>query len=426
MPGPLAHGSCWWRIAPWLAPALCLYPSLAGLLGQSQQPVIWGRYSPALAAYNLWQLGWLAAAAFGIAGRRLRQTECSLLALIVATYPCLANNSLLAAPGIVHVLRLIRIVAAAHIVVVEFRLADTTSVARRRIFLGVATVILTFSVLDLALGCLPSPARQHAGPLTAKLRDPGRSPESTGAGGIIIVGDSFVWGTGVPAADTFSARLAESLGRNAGADRPHVYAFGIQGAGPVVYNRILRRVPPDVAASAIVLSLYLNDLQPPENHLTKLANALRMLGTSAPTLRLIGDSAARVLHPDIDTYHQQQVASHDPTGPQFEQRWRDLANSLETFRKLAAERCERPPILMIIPLMVDFRHYPLDAAHARIAALGRKLGYEMLDLLPVFRREIRDGTKARVTADNSHFDAATHQLVAEQLLPRLTAPPVRP
>ncbi len=61
-------------------------------------------------------------------------------------------------------------------------------------------------------------------------------------------------------------------------------------------------------------------------------------------------------------------------------------------------------MLLILPLMVDFRTYPLEGAHEDLRKTAEAVGYDVLDLLPALRQALGDGSKYRVQAGDNHFE----------------------
>src|SRR5262249_31659976 len=126
--------------------------------------------------------------------------------------------------------------------------------------------------------------------------------------------------------------------------------------------------------------------------------------------------------PDVETYHQYLVDCYDPQDSTFCARWSRLEEFVVRFRDLARERSRGKPLFLILPLMVDFHAYPLTAAHRDLAHLAERQGYEVLDLLPLFRTALGDGRAYRAAPNDNHFDARGHALVARVLKDRLAQP----
>ena len=64
-------------------------------------------------------------------------------------------------------------------------------------------------------------------------------------------------------------------------------------------------------------------------------------------------------------------------------------------------------------------NFDFEDAHARLASAAAAAGFEVVDLLPVFRTELGDGVAHRNDPADNHFDAATHALVAQLLQERI-------
>ena len=70
--------------------------------------------------------------------------------------------------------------------------------------------------------------------------------------------------------------------------------------------------------------------------------------------------------------------------------------------------------------MVNFYDYPLNEAHEDLRKTGDRLGYEVIDLLPVFKEKLGDGARYRLPNDN-HFNAEIHNLIANILKQKLAS-----
>ncbi|MGQ0543912.1 MAG: hypothetical protein ACT4P3_01065 [Betaproteobacteria bacterium] len=73
-------------------------------------------------------------------------------------------------------------------------------------------------------------------------------------------------------------------------------------------------------------------------------------------------------------------------------------------------------MVAVFPMMLDFARYPLEPAHAKIAAFCREHGIEAIDLLPRLRRE--NAAELRVFRDG-HPNARAHAIFAAALYGRL-------
>jgi hypothetical protein len=240
---------------------------------------------------------------------------------------------------------------------------------------------------------------------------------------IVLVGDSFVWGHGVKKSERFGNVLQDLYEREG--RRVRVYSLGVRGAGPERDLESLARVPADRRAGTVILSFYPNDLEPRPKRRSKalalLERATWALGRSSLAFRGLHDILGRIESPSLDRYHQSVVDDYGRADPTFATRWADLTADLDRFATLAKPRSSTRPLLLIIPLMVDFRAYPLETAHEALRATAEGLGYDVLDLLPAFRSELGDGSKFRVHPRDNHFDARVHALVAALIKRHLDA-----
>jgi hypothetical protein len=177
----------------------------------------------------------------------------------------------------------------------------------------------------------------------------------------------------------------------------------------------------------VILAFYPNDLEPrprsPARTVRLLQRVTWPLGRSSLTIRVVHDLLGKLERPTVASYHRDLIADYRRDEPTFPARWAALIDALDRFARRARTHSARPPLLLIIPLMVDFRAYPLGEAHARLRASAGRLGYDVLDLLPTFRETLVDGEPYRVSPQDNHFDARVHDLVARLIKQHLDARP---
>ena len=188
----------------------------------------------------------------------------------------------------------------------------------------------------------------------------------------MLVGDSFVWGQGVEKEERFGDVLESLYVRDGAPTR--VYSLGQKGFGLPQYVDILGRVPASVDADRVVVAFYMNDMPAHETLRGKIQDAGTAVGRACPSARLVGDKVSQLLTPDVDAYHAFVVESWNPDHPTYGERWQLMEERVRELGELARERTGQPPVLLILPLMVDFADYPLDDAHGRIARLATEEG----------------------------------------------------
>lgn len=393
--------------------------TLATLQSRSATPVVLGRYSATLFAYQLWNiagLGLLIAPA-----RRGRVRVVGYLVVIASTFVAPINESVRHIPGIQAALPAVRLLAGLAMIAAEFDRYRGGRRPARGFALAAGVAVASLSVLDLALcgwvWCSSGFEEDYEG--YRDLYDLGAvTPDD-----VVLVGDSFVWGHGVPKSRRFGNDLERLY---AGEDRRvRVFSLGVRGAGLPRYIESLGRVPEGRKAGAVIVAFYPNDMparpRPGSTLLRAFQDATWALGRSSLTFRACHDVAGRIEAPSLGHYHRSVVEDFQEDEPTFGRRWSELADALDRFARLAGRRSPGRPMLLILPLMVDYRTYPLTEAHDRLTKTAGALGYDVLDLLPDFRAELGDGRRFRVSPADNHFDARVHELVAGRIKRRLDA-----
>lgn len=385
------------RLAPFLAFA---YVAIGLVAATSESPVVLGRYSYQAAALILVCVA-LYGAAFVSWRRELSAIEAmSLLALVTLTFIVPGSNAVQRLPLVQYLLPAVRVLAALALVAREssrFRLSGRPNGP----LLAAAMVLLVWASADLVVAAITRRAPPHARTSAVAFREP-YDLRALPADAVVLVGDSFVWGQGVEAPETFGARLG-------------AYSLGVVGAGLTTYLDIVGSLPADRPVRRIALVYYMNDMPASPRLADTFRNQMITLGVGSPTLRIVGDLAGRSLTPTLAEYHARVAADYDPSDATFAGRWQAMSEQLREFAARARTRSRETPLLVVLPLMVDFRSYPLTGAHERLRALGTELGYEVVDLLPVFRERLGDGRRHLVSPEDNHFDASTHAEVAAAL-----------
>jgi lysophospholipase L1-like esterase len=396
------------HVAPY---ALFLYVLGGLVLARSESPVVLGRYS-LQAAGLLVVCGAVYVAAIA-AGRsaRPRLAQLTLLVLAALTFVVLGSNAVQRIPFVQYVLPAVRLLIAVALIAYQadrFRRAGAPNGPA----LAAAMVLAVWAATDVTIAVITRAAPPHAQASTFTFRHEyalDRIPEQA----IALIGDSFVWGQGVEADQTFGARLEWRL-KDKGRAVP-VYSLGVVGAGLRSYGQILDEIPAGRRVDRVALVYYVNDMPSKPRVADTVRNQMITLGVGAPTLRLVGDLIGRSMTPTLEQFNARLVEDYDTSSPTFAGRWSALRSQLEAFQATAVQRSRRAPLLVILPLMVDFDRYPLTEAHANLASLGAELGFQVVDMLPAFRDELRDGREFLVAADDNHFDARAHDVVAARI-----------
>ena len=411
------------RLVPFLAFAYVV----AGLMAAtSEAPIVFGRYSyQAAALIALCLLTYLAVAitprrSAGPTGAvpQSRLETVALVALVALTFVVTGSNAVQRLPLVQYVLPAVRILAAAALIAREAARARAVG-APNGPLLAAAMVLLVWASGDLMISAATRSVPPHAQASSLVFREP-VDVRALPQDALVLIGDSFVWGQGVEVSDTFGVQLERQL-RQAG--RPTaVRSLGSVGAGLRTYIDVVSSLPSDRKVDRIALVFYMNDMPAAPRLTDTFRNQMITLGVGSPTLRIAGDLAGRRLTPTLDDYHAQIASDYDATDPTYPARWEALSRQLREFAEKATARSRGTPLLVVLPLMVDFAAYPLGEAHDRLGELGRGLGYDVVDLLPVFREELGDGRRHLVSPQDNHFNPATHTVVARVMAKALGEP----
>ena len=396
------------RLLPFV---LLLYPLLGAAAGRSEVRVVFGRYSVLLTAMLTACCATVALGFYAVRRGWLRLEQLTVIAISVIAYLLPGSNQVQALAGIGLVLPALRVAGAVALCTVEARHARGRD-GKASGFLAVGIVLGLFAIVDLGIALATRgrlvPAQAGEGEFRVRY-----DMSALADDGVVLIGDSFVWGAGVSVESRFGD-LLQGAYRAAGTPRP-VYSLGLIGAGLSGYLRALALVPARSRSGRIVLAYYMNDIPPRALFAQRIRDHFTALGVGAPTLRVVGDTVGRAMTPTVDSYHESVVGDYDERDPSFRGRVALLEADVAKFRELASARSDRAPVLLIIPIMVNFERYPLEEGHRRVRELGKRLGYQVVDLLPVFREKLRDGRDHWAAANDNHFDAESHAIVAQIL-----------
>lgn len=397
--------------------------SIVAACSHSARPTVLGRYSKGFSLYLLFQ--WLTLALM-LFQRQLRvpvAIPCSMA--VFSTFAIAFNDKLADQFGMTLLFATIRLAAG-------FLLFSTAFHRYRRrqtkpadgLITAASIFLILFSIIDIGLWVAVYSSRRIE-PNFMGYRQ-AYDLKSLTPDDIILTGDSFVWGDGVRLDERFGDVLETRL-RQSG-QPGQVFSLGVRGAGPARSLESLRAIPANTDTRLILFAFYPNDIEPAANSPLngQSTDHLWFLARSSLAIRALLELRSKWNVPGLDAYHQMIISDFDPTEPTFQSRWDALLDSAGQLADEARKRSRHRPIFLIIPLMVDYHNYPLEPMHQRLGRECTDRGFEVLDLLPLFREKLQDGSKFRASPDNNHFNADVHRLVAEEILKRLQSTEKQP
>jgi lysophospholipase L1-like esterase len=261
---------------------------------------------------------------------------------------------------------------------------------------------------------------------SAKLRDDEISdPKPAGERRLLILGDSFTFGEGVPDDDAIFPNLLEHRldddARAHGIGTVDVLNGGIPGSLTsdwiALWDRVSERYRPD----ALLVVFFLRDgtrtASIPEffgkirdeilnrNHHSVMYTHSYLYRVLRDRMdrRSVGDRYTRTF---LDSYFGSEADTAE---------WRLAQRNLLRLRDRARER-SLPMGLVVFPILVELGpNYPFQAICREIAEFARSNGIPVHDLLPAFLGQ--DGPALWVSAFNQHPNARGHRIAADAMYP---------
>lgn len=238
---------------------------------------------------------------------------------------------------------------------------------------------------------------------------------------ITVLGDSYALGVGVAADEVFSQRMGVHL--NAKVSRWEVLNFGVNGYDTEMELATLREVASVYAPDLVLVAYVLNDAeqrlpadaapgQPSAPSLRQRLNAVHLLIKNRSMVYRyivpkIGAMFARLGVGYWAGKTNEILHDYAPDAVGWARSRQALVEIDQYARSIGAET-----LVVIFPMMVDFRRYPLAGAHETIARFCREQGIPVLDLLPTLRRHA--GEDLAVFLDG-HPNSAAHRIFADAI-----------
>ena len=387
---------------------LCLYPAIALLVTRSSIPVFFNMYSRDLLLLNtamvLSYVGMFVASWFSWRGSQFVAVLVVVVLMLVAI-----NNALRDLPGLEVTTQLVRVAGGMSLIVLAF-LADKQQRSRwSGIGLGIGAVVLLTALIDFSFS---SAVRLFATDKQSQIYGTYRTAMDFGnvsEEDIVLVGDSFVWGQGVPIEQRFGDVLERKLGG------PRVYSLGIIGTGITDYTHQVLDIPAGKRARHVIVFFYDNDM-PPRAYLRDTLEKLSVIaGKRSFTARALMDLVRFTVTPSPELYAQMLLDSFDKGDTTFEFRWSMLEDGLRTLYQRARERSLERPTLVILPMLVGFAT-SFDEPHRRVAELAEQIGFRVLDASPSFLSLDQKLEHFRAASNDLHLNERGNAIIADILI----------
>jgi lysophospholipase L1-like esterase len=256
---------------------------------------------------------------------------------------------------------------------------------------------------------------------------------------VLVLGDSLAFGYGVAEEATFPRRLEQSLARRSPAE---VLNFAVGGYNPYNEAALFAARGAGYSPDLVLVQFCINDLNDPTLHFdaqTRLhlgaipeaaypdpaerrgaASELGGWWRQCRRLRvcaLIDDAWLALRKPARDAASVQATFAPREIPPGPARRW-IAARYREIAREAAAIGARFA--VVIFPYRDQLEARAPDRVQAQLAALAREQGFEVIDLLPSFRRAA-EGSDDSLFLDAWHPTAAGHAVAAEAIHAQLEA-----
>jgi hypothetical protein len=337
-----------------------------------------------------------------------RGLQIAAILVVVVLMLFATNHAIGDLPGFEVTTQLVRVAGGFSLIVVAF-LADKQQQSRwSGISLGIGAVVILTALVDFffpATHCTCGfPAYGSYGTYRTAM-DFGKVSEDD----VVLVGDSFVWGAGVPIEQRFGDVLERKLGG------PHVYSLGIKGADVGNYNRQILDIPAGKRARQVIVFFYDNDMPDRATLRYSLEKISAIAGQRSITGRVLINLFRVTVTPTAELYAQELLDSFAKGDTTFEFRWRMLESGLKALYQRASERSLERPTLVILPMLVDFAT-SFDEPHRRVSELAAQIGFRALDATPSFLSVDQKLEHFRAASNDLHLNERGNAIIADVLM----------
>jgi hypothetical protein len=389
-----------------------LYPAVALLTAKSNTPVFFNMYSANLLLLNVITVLVYGAFLFGLMASWRAIQFCAIFFLAVLTLVA-TNNSVLNLAAFDAATQVARIFAGFALIVVAF-LADKHERSRLSgIGVSVGAIVAFSAITDFGFASISRFLRtDSAAQIYRQYRIPYDLAKVTDQD-IVLVGDSFVWGSGVRADQRFGDMLERRL--DAEGKGPRVYSLGIKGADVTGYIQQIQDLPATSKVEQVVLCFYANDMPPRVNLQDTLQQVAARIGRGSVTLRMVVDLFQLLVTPSAEVYAKLLLTHYAEDDGTFDFRWEQLEREFREFFQLAAARSYKRPMIMILPMLVNFERAAFDGPMRRVSNLATRVGFKVVDTMPAFRAEGEKAEHYRAAPNDLHLNEHGNRIVAEVL-----------
>jgi hypothetical protein len=389
-----------------------LYPAIALLTSKSTTPVFFNMYSANLLLLNMFTVLIYGAFVLGLVTSSCSIQFGAVFCLAILTLVA-ANNSVLNLAAFDAITQVARIFAGLALIAVAFFASKDERFWLSRISLGIGAILAVSAITDFGFASisrlLPT---DDAAQIDRQYRIAYDLAKVTDQD-IVLVGDSLVWGSGVRVDQRFGDILERRLDAEGKGSR--VYSLGITGADVKGYIQQIQDLPTTPKVKQIVLCFYANDMPPRVNLQDTLQQVAASIGRRSVTLHVVVDLFQFLVTPSPEVYANLLLTHYVEDDGTFAFRWKQLEREFREFFQLAAARSYNQPMIMILPVLVDFDRAAFDDPMRRVSNLARRVGFGVVDTMPAFRADGEKAERYRAALNDLHLNEHGNSIVADVL-----------
>lgn len=397
-----------------------LYPAVGLLTAKSTTPAFFNMYSANLLLLNVFTVLIYGAFVFGLVASSRSILFGAVLFLAILTLVA-ANNSVLNLAAFDAITQVARIFAGLALIVVAFSAGKQEPFWFSGISLGIGAIVAFGAITDFGFASISRVLRTDDSAQIYRHYRTAYDLAQVTDQDIVLVGDSLVWGSGVRADQRFGDILEHRLDAEGRGSR--VYSLGITGADVKGYIQQIRDLPTSSKVKQIVLCFYANDIPPRVNPQDTLQQVAASIGRASVSLRMAVDLFQLWVTPTAEAYGKLLLTHYVESDGTFDFRWKQLEGEFREFFQLAAARSNKRPMIMILPMLVDFDTAAFDGPMRRVGNLAAHVGFEVVDTMPAFRADGEKAERYRAAPNDLHLNEHGNRIVAEVLFRAITDTP---
>jgi hypothetical protein len=397
-----------------------LYPAVALFIAKSNTPLFFNMYSANLLLLNLITVLVYVAFLFGlmVSWRTIQFGAVFVLALLTLVA---ANNSVLNLTAFDATTQVARIFAGFALIIVVFLAHKDGRSWLSGPGLGIGAIIAFSAITDFGFASISKPLRTDTAAQIYRQYRTAYDLAKVTDEDIVLVGDSFVWGSGVRADQRFGDILERRLDAEGKGSR--VYSLGIIGADVGGYIQQIRDLPATSRVKQVVLCFYANDMPPRSNLQDTLQEVAASIERRSVTLRMVVDLFQFLVTPSAEAYAKLLLTHYAENDGTFDFRWEQLEREFKEFFQLAAMRSNKRPMITILPMLVDFEKAEFDDPMRRVSDLAARVGFVVIDTMPAFRADGEKAERYRAAPNDLHLNEHGNRIVAEVLFKSIAVTP---